>query len=758
MNTTKNTLDLESENLPVPLSHAETPDEPQSEAALRATIKRYRRILQSADETAIITLDSEGIVTGWSEGARQILGWSEAEMLGQSLGRIFPEEDGGVQLLQTEISNAASRGTGRYEGWRVRKNGEHFWAIGETKPLSRENLPGSGFVKILQDRTEHRHAESVIREHARALEILNRVGTVLARETALDNVAQVVTDAGVALTGAEFGAFFYTIEDAAGEKHMRCSLSGISPEAFPKLSMPKNAEVFSPTFSDAGIFRSGDITQDPRYKKNAPYFGMLEGGAPVCSYLAVPVVSRNGEVIGGLFFGHASCGVFTENSERSLTGLAGEAAVAIDNVRLFEETQREIAERRRAEVALIDLNAQLEEQVKARTEELLQSAEALRQAQKMEAVGQLTGGIAHDFNNLLQVICGNLGLLARTLPAEPPMLRQAAAQAMNGAKRAASLTRRLLAFARRQPLDPKPLNANNIVSGMSELFRRALGETIELKTNLTADLWQTEVDPNELESALLNLAVNARDAMPAGGGLIIETSNKYLDPSYAARHADVSAGQYAEISVSDTGSGIDAKTLERVFEPFFTTKAEGKGTGLGLSQVYGFVKQSRGHLQIYSEVGIGTTVKIYLPMLEGDMVPNADGGVTFTPAARTGETILVVEDDPDVRAYTVSALRELNYAVIEAADGPAAIGILEAGEVDLIFTDVVLPGGMTGADVVKRAKELKPTARSLFTSGYARDAIVHNGRLDRGVQLLTKPFSFEELATKVREVLDSRLN
>lgn len=460
-------------------------------------------------------------------------------MLGQSLSIIFPHDGGGEERLQTEISDALERGLGGTEGWRLRKDGARIWAVGEMKPLDKAR-PEAGLVKILRDRTEHRQVETVLRERTRALEILNRAGTALARETDLNAVLQTVTHAGVAMTGAQFGAFFYNMVDASGESYMLYTISGVAREKFAQFPMPRNTAVFAPTFSGEGIIRSDDITKDPRYGHNAPHAGMPEGHLPVRSYLAVPVLSRSGGVLGGLFFGHATPGVFSESSELSLSGLAGEAAVAIDNVRLYEETQSEIAERRRAEAALRDLNANLEEQVKRRTEDLVRNAEALRQAQKMEAVGQLTGGIAHDFNNLLQVIVGNLELLTRTLPDEMPRQRRAAAMAMSGARRAAALTQKLLAFARRQPLDPKPLDINLVVRELQDLLHRSLGETVRLETALSADLWQTEVDPNELEAALLILAVNARDAMPGRGSLTIETSNEILSRSGLGASTEVS--------------------------------------------------------------------------------------------------------------------------------------------------------------------------------------------------------------------------
>jgi signal transduction histidine kinase len=465
---------------------------------------------------------------------------------------------------------------------------------------------------------------------------------------------------------------------------------------------------------------------------------------PVRSYLAVPVTSRSGEVIGGLFFGHPDTGIFTEEAERLITGLAGQAAVAIDNARLFESVQR--------------ANQNLEERVQERTRELEEAHEALRQSQKMETVGQLTGGIAHDFNNLLQIVSGNLDLLRQRLP-DDTNLKRYADRAFTGAERAATLTQRLLAFSRRQPLAPKPVDINRLVPGMSELLHRTLGETIEVESVLAPRLWTVEVDPNQLENAIINLAINARDAMPEGGKLTIETQNTHLDGSYAAQNPEVSAGQYAVICISDTGTGMDSETAARAIEPFFTTKEVGRGTGLGLSMVYGFVKQSGGHLKIYSEPDEGTTVKLYLPRLLGSFDNKSDTESLSAVQACGNEVILVCEDDEDVRAYSAEVLRELGYQILEAADGPSALALIKAGNsIDLLFTDVVLPGGISGADLARQAAELQPGIKTLFTTGYARNAIVHHGRLDPGVQLLTKPFSYSELAVRVRDILDGTAN
>jgi PAS domain S-box-containing protein len=380
----------------------------------------------------------------------------------------------------------------------------------------------------------------------------------------------------------------------------------------------------------------------------------------------------------------------------------------------------------------------------------------LRQAQKMEAIGQLTGGVAHDFNNLLTVIIGNIERLQRHFPSGHELERVVAA-ALRGASRAAILTERLLAFSRRQPLSPQVISANKLVVGMSELLRRTLGETVSIETVLAGGLWPTFVDANQLENALINLAVNARDAMPDGGRLTIETANCYLDEAYAGRHEDVRPGQYVGVFLTDTGSGMSKEIEAQAFEPFFTTKDAGQGTGLGLSQVYGFVKQSEGHIKIYSEVGQGTTVKLYLPRHPGSQEDADDvAQARRVPRARQGETILVVEDDPDVREYTLEMVGELGYRALSAGDGASALRALDANsDVRLLFTDVVLPGGMNGRKLGEEAVKRRPSLKVLFTTGYARNAIVHQGRLDPDVEVVFKPFTYSQLAAKIRHALDS---
>jgi signal transduction histidine kinase len=387
-----------------------------------------------------------------------------------------------------------------------------------------------------------------------------------------------------------------------------------------------------------------------------------------------------------------------------------------------------------------------------------QAAEVqVRQLQKMEAIGQLTGGIAHDFNNMLAIIIGSLDIARRRLSgAEHPQILTCLDNAREGAQRAVLLTTRLLAFSRQQPLEPTSLDANKLVGGMSELLRRTIGEPIAIETVLAGGLWRTYADGSQLENALLNLAVNARDAMPDGGKLTIETSNAHLDEQYARQHSEVPVGQYVLISVSDTGVGMAPEVVQRAFDPFYTTKGVGKGTGLGLSQVFGYVKQSGGHVKIYSEIGRGTTVKVYLPRHTGeDKNTQQSPQPVNIPRGDRAEIILVVEDDMQVRHMSVDALRELNYTIVQAGTPSEALKQLELQpHITLMFTDVVMPE-MSGRQLATLARERRPKLKVLYTTGYTRNAVVHNGVLDSGTHLLVKPFTLEQLARKIREVIEN---
>lgn len=386
---------------------------------------------------------------------------------------------------------------------------------------------------------------------------------------------------------------------------------------------------------------------------------------------------------------------------------------------------------------------------------LKEAEEQLRQSQKMEAVGQLTGGIAHDFNNMLAVVSGSLELLNRRASMDDARSKNLIASSLEASRRASNLTQRLLAFSRQQPLKPEVIDANRVVSGMSDLFRHSLGAAIQLETVLAGGLWRVHIDQNQFENVLLNLAVNARDAMPGGGRLTIETQNAHLDQRYVAKELGIAPGHYVMVAITDTGTGMPPDVIAKAFDPFFTTKEVGKGTGLGLSQVYGYVKQSGGHIKIYSEVGQGTTVKIYLPRYTGDMGENAEEyGQDFVPTSEDRELILVVDDEDLVRQFSAAALSDLGYRVLEANSAKAALELLmERPDIDLLFTDIVMPE-MDGRRLADTAVERRPGLPVIYTTGYTRNAIVHNGVLDTGVELIGKPFTLEELATRVREVLD----
>ena len=398
----------------------------------------------------------------------------------------------------------------------------------------------------------------------------------------------------------------------------------------------------------------------------------------------------------------------------------------------------------------------LEQQVEERTAQLRHNEDALRQSQKMEAVGQLTGGIAHDFNNMLTGIIGSLELLRRRVSrGKLDDLDSLIDLGVTSANRAAGLTHRLLAFSRRQSLDSKPVEINQLVTAMGELLQRSINESIKLEMRLSGELWTAEADPNQLESALLNLVINARDAMPSGGQLVVETTNRHLDSVFTAAYGTLKPGDYVELSVSDTGCGIPESVMSRVFDPFFTTKPIGQGTGLGLSMIYGFARQSHGHVSLHSEVGKGTTVSLFLPRFMGEVTANEIADPALLPFANAGETVLIVEDDPAVRVLVSAVLKELGYAFVEAGDADTAVPIIESDQrIDLLISDVGLPG-MNGRQLAEIGRQIRPELKVLFITWYAEHAAVRGGFLDPGMQLITKPFTFDLLTAKVREMIRS---
>ncbi len=578
-------------------------------------------------------------------------------------------------------------------------------------------------------------SEAALREETRTLETLNRVNAELALDLDLKRLVQTVTDAGREMTGAHIGGYFHNV---AGDHFDLFTLSGAPPTELARLPGPRASPVFAPAFLTEGVMRSDDILPDPRYGGITPHFGLPAGHAPVRSYLAVSVVSRSGEVLGGLFYGHSEPAQFSARHEALMSALAAQAAIAIDNATLFQQVQ--------------SANETLEQRVLARTRELSEAHSALRQAQKMEAVGQLTGGIAHDFNNLLAGILGSLEMIERRIAnGRVDGLDRYVSAAHDSANRAAQLTQRLLAFSRRQTLDPKPTDVNRLVAGMGQLISSTLGPSIGTRTIASGDLWLSKIDAPQLESALVNLTLNARDAMPEGGELTVQTRNVSSD-SAAGVAAQLPEGDFVEISVSDTGMGIAPEILDRIFDPFFTTKPIGQGTGLGLSMIHGFVHQSGGTIQARSTHGAGTTVSLYLPRYLGDshLAP-----ARSAPQNRSsGESVLVIDDEPHVRMLMCDALRERGYAVTEAMDGPSGLQMLRSmTSIDLLVTDVGLPGGMNGRQVADAARALLPSLNVLFVTGYAENSAVGGDQLEAGMAVLLKPFGMDSFTREVSDIL-----
>lgn len=487
------------------------------------------------------------------------------------------------------------------------------------------------------------------------------------------------------------------------------------------------------------------VFSDSRHDNDGDLLPYTESG--VLAGLCVPLMDA-GRWQAGIYLHHAEVRRWTPGEislvkeVAELTWLAVERAEAL--LRLSQRVDQQ-------SVALAEASTEIKAEADRRT-----AAESqLRQLQKMESLGQLTGGIAHDFNNMLAIVMGGLDLAQRRLARGDIDVGKYLDGAMEGATRAATLTQRLLAFSRQQPLSPQAIDANKLVAGLADMLTRALGELVQLETILGAGLWKAKADPTELENVIVNLAVNARDAMQDGGKLTVETGNAHVDDAYA-REAEITPGQYVQIAVTDTGTGMSPEVLAKAFDPFFTTKAVGKGTGLGLSQVFGFARQSGGHVRVYSELGHGTTFKLYLPRFWGEEAAPAIRRVSAPRRqGMASEIILVVEDEERVRNNSVETLRELGYTVLHAGSGPEALAIIGAGQnVTLLFTDIIMPG-MTGRQLADRAVELLPKLKVVYTTGYTRNAVVHNGVLDPGTNFLPKPFGMDQLAAKIVEVLDT---
>ncbi|OPK07506.1 response regulator [Pseudomonas sp. VI4.1] len=488
-----------------------------------------------------------------------------------------------------------------------------------------------------------------------------------------------------------------------------------------------------------------------------PLFGLIEQ-QPAWSDLPIVLLTYHGgpEQNPASRFGPQLGNVtFLERPFHPVT-LISLVTTALRGRRRQYEARDRLIDLSQSELRLQNTLETLEQQVEERTAQLRHNEEALRQSQKMEAVGQLTGGIAHDFNNMLTGIIGSLELLRRRLArGRTDDLDSLIDLGVTSANRAAGLTHRLLAFSRRQSLDSKPVQMNSLVVSMGELLQRSINESIQLDMQLSEQLWVAEADPNQLESALLNLVINARDAMPGGGQLVVKTRNRHLDQSFTQAHSNLDPGDYVMLSVTDTGCGMPQSTINRAFDPFFTTKPIGQGTGLGLSMIYGFSKQSRGHVAIQSAVGSGTTVSLFLPRFGGDLPGDVLNDVQHAPFAQHGETVLIVEDDPAVRVLVSTVLSDLGYAFVEAGDADSAVPILDSAQrIDLMISDVGLPG-MNGRQLAEIGRQYRPELKVLFITGYAEHAAVRGGFLDPGMQMITKPFTFDLLTAKVREMIQN---
>jgi PAS domain S-box-containing protein len=710
----------------------ETTGKVRAEQRLSGERERLREMFDMAPGfTALLEGPEHRFVTA-NRAYRELVG---REVMGKTVAEALPEiaEQGFVQLLD-DVARSDEPYIGRAMPIRLFRDGEVVEKFVDFvfQPMANVDGETSGIFVQGHDVTEHKRSEALRIAHNEALQqgLLDQpLGAAL---EALIRVVEQHSTSGV------IGSILLLDESGKHLKH----------GAAPSLPDPYNQAIDgieigegvgscgTAAFTGEPVFVS-DIATDPLWAK----FRKLALAYDLRACWSTPIRSGSGEVLG----------TFAMYHRRPREPGADD----LEMVELITRTAALIIERKHAQDRLKQLNESLEVRVVEEIGERRAAEVALQQAQKLESIGKLTGGIAHDFNNLLQIISGNLQLLAADVPGNARAEKRLA-NAMAGVNRGARLASQLLAFGRRQPLEPKVVNIARLVAGMDDLLRRSIGEAVETEIVVSAGLWNAFIDATQVESAILNLAINARDAMDGVGKLTIEAGNALLDPEYAAENSDVKPGQYVMISVSDTGAGIPPELIEKVFEPFFTTKAEGRGSGLGLSMVYGFVKQSGGHVKIYSEVGHGTSVKMYLPRVleEEDLV----AGPALVEMGGGSETILVVEDDEEVRATVTEMLGELGYNVLTAKDAASALPILESGaRIDLLFTDVVMPGPLRSPELARKAKDRMPSLAILFTSGYTENAIVHGGRLDAGVNLLTKPYSRQLLANRVRRALDERL-
>ena len=890
---------------------------------------RNRQILDGATDHAIIATDLSGQVTRWNEGARQLFGWTEEEMLGERVDRVLADDERQAGRFEEEVHAALAMGCAPNEGWRVRSDGSRFWATAQMTLLRDETGKAIGFVKVLRDRTdEHRASEALMRSEAslRRAQAAGRIGVFsVDHEDHIHGTQEFCSIFGLetcdGMPAAEVEKLVHPDDRGIASDAQRRTDGTTTLEVEYRIRRADDGEVrwisrraeFEPLDADGGQRLVG-VVQDVT-ERHAAHLALVESEAKFRAFTeAVPnqvwtatpdgaldwANSRVYEYSGAeRHYGEASealpgdawrLRVHPEDQDAVVAAwrnalMTGEPyevefrlrrhdgayrwhigrAVALRDeaggIVRWVGTNTDIEDQRAARDALAQLNDELATRVaqEARerdrlwstTNDLMGTAgldgylkkinpawhrqlgwddatllgkpfvdlivsedhehtgqvvarlaagervsgfvdhlrtnageiravmwdafpdgdvfhivgrdmteqlaaeDQLRQSHKMEAVGQLTGGLAHDFNNLLAGISGSLELLGMRLSQGRVADVDRYLNAAQGAsRRAAALTHRLLAFSRRQTLDPKPTNVNTLVAGMQELIQRTVGPAIHVEVVGASGLWTVLVDPPQLENALLNLCINARDAMPDGGRITIETGNKWLDRRAAARH-DMPEGQYLSLCVTDTGTGMTPEVITKAFDPFFTTKPLGEGTGLGLSMIYGFAKQSGGQVRIYSEVGEGTTMCIYLPRyLDEGAEDDAPAVTQTTPRAEQGETVLVVDDEPTIRMLVAEILHDLGYTPIEAGDGAAGLKVLQSDvRLDLLVTDVGLPGGMNGRQLAEAARTTRPDLKVLFITGYAENALIGNSQLEPGMAVLTKPFAVDALASRIREMI-----
>jgi len=767
-------------------------------------------VLESAVDYAIITLDLRGLVTSWSVGAERILRWTETEMLGHPADVFFTPEDREAGVPQDEMRNALASGYGRDERWHLRKDGSRFFAQGELLPLRDLGKEPEGFLKILRDRTSQRLNErSTARERERLRQMFEQAPGFFALLKGPNHAFELVNPPYMQLIGhrnviglSVRQALPEVVEQGFTDLLDRVFATG---EAYTGTSVPIDLQrspeseterrfldfVYQPMRDEAGeingIFVSGsDVTDRVRAESALRELNeTLEAKVDERTRERDRLWDNTQDIQVIL----DSAGVF-HAVNAAFTAILGWLPQEVNDRPVFdfvipddEEVTDQALQHARTDILATVENRYRHKQGgfrwiswvaapegdliyasgrditidKERAAELLEAQEALRQSHKMEAVGQLTGGLAHDFNNLLAGISGSLELMqSRMSQGRFADVERYIVAAQGASRRAAALTHRLLAFSRRQTLDPKPTNVNQLALGMQELIQRTVGPHIPVEVVGAAGLWPALVDASQLENALLNLCINARDAMPEGGRITIETANKWLDERGARQH-DMPEGQYLSMCVTDTGTGMTPDVIARAFEPFFTTKPMGEGTGLGLSMIYGFAKQSGGQVRIYSEVGQGTTVCVYLPRFYGEADDDASL-IHFEPPSRSeeGETVLIVDDEPVVRMLIDDILQELGYRVLEAGDSATGLKLLQSdARIDLLVTDVGLPGGMNGRQMVDAAKVARPDLKVLFVTGYAENAVLGNGYLSHAMTVLTKPFTMEALAARVRSMIES---